>query len=349
MYDTANSTAHQATWWLWYDGVGLGQRQVTDANTDRMSFYLKTTGMKDMPKDNRHDAIRTNFHVGTYLCWSGVGQVDYPGSGTGKGCPYEGPGNQHYYHYLSIESGAWIHVLLDQHPQHRRGTDVVGDNPSYILSQKNYFEHMNQFYMEIRYAQPNATSMSVDEVEFYSTQDTAEPDQNNQSITSLWVGYWSQQNQWRIGFQDNSFTDEGLDDYTNSTYEVRWSTSPITNENYANATPIDFDLYAGSQYTGQSAKTSFRRANSWRRDAFNTFTIPADQLNGFDVIYFAVKDISVSGQHVGTRWPWNRGDGHNSPSPYIKVIDYHLVPVTEGPPEKAAPNPPSYLGVQIAD
>ncbi|OCQ21902.1 hypothetical protein A7985_08825 [Pseudoalteromonas luteoviolacea] len=315
-----NSTDHRSTWWLWYDGKPLSERGITNNSTDRMSFYLKAEGLAPMSDDGGMGSIGTNFHVGTYLCWRTGGDP----SGSGQGCPYEGPGNQHYYHYLGINPGAWIHVLLDQHPTHHRGQNgkPLANNPTLESDGKHYFAQLNQMYMEIRYPQPTKTSYVIDELKFYSTSDTDEPHQNDESITSLWVGYWPNTDNWEIGFKDKSFDKLGNGKF--STFEIRWSLAPITNDNFADATPINALKYSGERYTGTTNTSRIRRPNDWKPDVWTRFQLP-DEIEQTDKkIYFAIKDVSVAGGNAGTGWPWNRTDGHNSPSPYVKVIDYHL-------------------------
>ncbi|MAZ66045.1 MAG: hypothetical protein CMF25_02950 [Kangiellaceae bacterium] len=326
--ETAENTGHRASWWVWYDGQPMHERGFADDDTDRMSFYVRTEGHSPLSKAGQKDGITTNFHVGTYLCWRPEGPV----YGSGDGCPYEGPGNQHYYHYLSLDPGAWIHVLLDQHPQHRRGSHVDGNNPSMITDGKSYFAHLNQMYMEIRYPQQTETTMHIDEIQFYSTKDGLESQQNEQSITSLWIGYWEDVNEWRLGFSDMSF--DKYDDFSIGTYEIRWSAAPITNENYALANVVTPNLYSGIKYVSPKNPHYFRRANSWRVDAFTTFTIPAHQIQALDVVYFAVKDVSKTGENAGSAWPWNRGDGHDAPSNFVKTTEFAL----NGPLRK--PKPP---------
>ncbi len=318
--ETESSTDHRSTWWVWYDGEPLIERNITDDKTDRMSFYLKTQGTTTLNDDGGSESFGTTFHIGTYLCWYGTGTA----YGTGDGCPFEGPGNQHYYHYLGINPGAWIHVLLDQHPQHRRVVGRVKNNPTFATDGKNYFAQLHQFYMEIRYPQAQKTSFRIDELEYYSTQNTAEPSQNDESITSLWIGYWPDSDNWEIGFHDASFENYNNDSW--STFEARYSTRPITNKNYAAATPIKFTLYSGAEYTGENHNLSFRRSNSWGSNVWTRFKLPDNIETPGRHLYFAIKDISKTGQHIGTRWPWNNpgGDAHNAANNYIKTIDYHL-------------------------
>ncbi|HIQ38189.1 MAG TPA: hypothetical protein EYH36_09410, partial [Desulfocapsa sulfexigens] len=187
---------HIASWWLWYDIKPLDERFVTDEDTDRWSFYLKVEGMPEIPKDGSLTAVKGyTFDIGTYLCWGS-------GSSQGAGCPYEGPGNQHYYHYLTPGPGTWLHVELDRHPTHRRNSFVLGDNPSYIESGEHYLAQMHQFYMETSASQSQETRFWVDDMYFYSTKDTLEPNQNDISIASVWVGYWPERDKWEIGWQD---------------------------------------------------------------------------------------------------------------------------------------------------
>ena len=324
VYSTPGSTDNQSSWWVWYDGRPLIDRGIADANTNRMSFYLKIEGMQPIKKDGGADSINTDFHIGTYLCWNGSG----PAYGSGDGCPFEGPGNQHYYHYLAVDPGAWVHVLLNEHPQHLRGVSATPKNNPVSSFGKSYFAQLNQMYMEIRYSQPNPTSMNIDQIKLYSTKDTAEPAQNEDSITSLWVGYWGSVDEWRIGFSDESF--DTYNDYSWSTFEIRWSLSPITNSNYSSANIVQPELYSGATYVDKADPHAFRRATSWGPNAFTTFKLPADKIRGARKIYFAIKDISAKNQHAGSGWPWNKGDGHDAPTSNITTIDYAL----------SAPSPP---------
>lgn len=322
VFDPPGSTDNQSTWWIWYDGKPLSKRGITNSKTNRMSFYLKTSGVSDIVRDGGvHSLAGYNFDIGTYLCWYREdGSTAY---GTGDGCPYEGVGNQHYYHSLIIESGAWIHVLLDQHPQHLRGDkNRVPNDPSFVQAGKHYFEHLNQMYMEISRKQAASTSMNIDEISFFS-----KANENDESVTSLWVGYWPSNDEWRMGFSDMSF--DSVSDVSVGTYEIRWSLQPIDNTNYRYAIPVRPLLYTGPDYVGDTASGEYliRRPNSWDRFAFTTFRLPCRNLSGeVGTIYFAVKDVSKKGKHAGLRWPWNTGDGHDAPNDLVKTIEYPLKP-----------------------
>ena len=329
IYDTGASSTYQSCWWLWQDGQQLQKRGVTDSSTDRWSFYIKTTGTTTATATDSG----ATFHVGTYL----TDDVAYTAYGTGDGAPYEGPGNQHYYHYLRLSPGAWLHVELDRHPTHRRGSSPAGDDPAYILPATDkegvshpmhYYEHLSQWYMEIRDAQTQQTSYLLDEMYFYSTQDpteSAEPNQNDDSVTSLWVGYWPATGKWQMGWNDMSYTDATgthTNDDTNSTFEIRWSTSPINNANYNSANVVEPEWFSNPEYT--SYLNGVRRQNSWSVTAYTQFELPDGIEANNSVIYFAIKDVSVQGGNAGTQWPWNRTDGHDAVSPYIHTINYEL-------------------------
>jgi hypothetical protein len=321
VFETENSTDHRSTWWLWYDGKPLSERGITNAKTDRMDFYLKAEGMDGVKDDGRKESLTNNFHIGTYLCW----KTSAPAHGRGDGCPYEGPGNQHYYHYLGISPGAWIHVVLDQFPQHIRGkTRKLSNNPTWGLYKKNYFEQLSQFYFEIRARQNKKTNFRIDELNFYSTENMVEPNQNDISISSLWVGYWADKGGWEIGFHDKSLP--AYNDDFNSTFEIRWSVSPITNANFEKAEVIEPKFYNGSAYAGKNSEHLIRRANGWTSNVWTRFNLSRDVEEEYSKIYFAVKDVSVKGKHVGTKWPYNKGDGHDAPTKNIKIIDYYLRP-----------------------
>lgn len=319
VYDPNFTEDNRSTWWLWYDGIPLSGRKVTNDDTDRMDFYLKIQGVQPIDDSGHKESIRgDNFHVGTYLCWEG----ESPAFGTGEGCPYEGPGNQHYYHYLTLNSGAWIHVQLDQHPQHKRNVGNAGNNPTLATDGKNYFAQINKMYFEIRYPQEEQTSYIIDEIGFYSNKFEIEPNQNEESITSLWVGYWQDSELWEIGFHDESF--DVLLDGSYSTFEIRWSTKPITNATYQNANVVEPMLYSGAKYTGSDENHYLRRANDRATNVWTRFTLPKVVTDNYSKIYFAVKDVSVEGGNVGTQWPWTRPDGHDAPTQNIKTIDYFI-------------------------
>jgi len=207
---------------------------------------------------------------------------------------------------------------MDQHPTHQRnmGSQGGGAEPGNDPTgpSHHYFANFGKgFYLELGSGPPAhqsaATSYWIDEIRTW-TQTQAE---NEDSITSLWVGYYTVSGKWEVGFMDASlgrYNPTGPSDSTKSTFEMRYSTAPITNANYASATPITMD------YNGGIPANSFKRANPWKWGVWNQFSLPAGIVNGNNKIYFAVKDVSSMAN----------GDYHDAPTSNIKTIDYSIRP-----------------------
>jgi len=302
---------NRVSWWVWYDNYTLSSRDIADEDTDRMSFYIKIEGMDD--NIGPSGGSNYGFHVGTYDC-----------AIVADGCPKEGPGNQHYYHYLGFNSGAWIHAELDEQPQHLRGYGRPQVNNPVATSPEiydGYFANMHQFYMEIRNVQDNPTEMWLDEITYRSTKDSVEPDQNQQSITSVWVGYWAEDDKWQISWSDE-WQDRG--DHTNSTFEVRYSASPITNDNFDAATPVVPLHFTGPDYESNPSEYAIRRPDSYAGIVWTDFQLPDALESSGNMIYFAIKDISVAGGNAGLSYPFNRADGKNPPNNFIRAINYAM-------------------------
>lgn len=280
VYNTGGDSPSAAWWFLWRENFGT--QGLAHALTNRLSFYFRTAGYS--PRTWSGDINDYNVQIGTYLCW--------PGGGLGgEGCPKEAAGH-HYYHHLTVNPDAWIHVELDRHPQHKRGvTRPPANDPA---APRGYFAHMNGFYVE--------TLVSGAAQSYYldapMLRETPQPE-NDISIASVWVGYWPSTGKWEIGWNDGSFA--AYNDDSVSTFEVRWSMAPITNENYVQATPIapEYNKH-GAHYV--------RRPNSWKLPAWTRFALPAD----VRTVYFAIKDVSAT----------TNGDGHNAPSECVHTIDY---------------------------
>lgn len=321
LLDDSSSGDKQVSWYLWKDGRPLSEHGITDSTTDRMSFYINLQGMD---VTNPSSPPTQNFHIGTYLCW-GSG-----GGHQGEGCPYEGPGNLHFYHWLALGGGVgegWIHVLLDQHPQHRRGRlngeAAIQNDPVFASDGKHYFEQLSQFYMEVAYKQGQSVKAHIDEVEFYSTSNTSESLQNNVSISSLWVGYWPEGDYWEIGFHDSSISK--YDSFSHSTFEIRWSTSPITNANWNLATPINALYFGDSKHT-PNGPGSIRRITPTDGRAWTRFQLDDNVEATNNKLFFAVKDVSIAGQGSGAGFPYNYPDSKSAPNSYVTVIDYNIAP-----------------------
>ena len=318
----SNLTDKQANWWVFYDNYELSTRGITNADTDRMSFYIKLDGMQPSvgPHIGTTDPVgnlttvnrggsNNRFHVGTYICAS------VPG-----GCPVEGPSNNHYYHYLGLNSGAWIHAQLDEKPQHLRGpVEEVPTNPAKALyGYDGYYANMHQMYFEIREAQAQQTTMWLDEIAYHSTDDT-DPNQNQQSISSLWVGYWEADDEWQISWTDEN--QEGGNGQL-STYEIRYSTQPITNANWGGATPVLPKFYTGPQYESNPSDFAIRKMDDWFGVLWTAFDLPNGVETSGSTVYFAIKDISVIGTGGGSLGIWSANDPVTAPNDFVRTTTY---------------------------
>lgn len=206
---------------------------------------------------------------------------------------------------LTGNNGAWIHYQLNQHPDHQRGASGSlnpVNNPAFPTYGKNYFENFSYWYFAWSKGAGGSTTpytWYLDNVYLY-TQTQPE----NEGVGALWVGYWTGR-YWEIGFNDLSFP--ARDATTISTFEVRWSTSPITNENYGSANNI-----TPQYFSYQTNK--IRNPNQYAPYLWTRFTLPAGTETDNDKIYFAIKDVSATAN----------GDGHDAPDNNIRTTDYTL-------------------------
>lgn len=307
-------TSHTYTPSVWgiFDN-NFGTQGKADANTDRMDLYIRLVGDYNTASGS---SVNTGMEFGTYLC--------RPGGGTGgENCPHEANGSgcvSHAYHQYPINSGAWIHLQLNRHPEHLRGISGTPSNNYCSACSMNYFQNMNIMYIEtFQYQEAAGTlEMLIDEVRLSQSTQA----ENEISIGSLWVGYWSSTRKWQIAWTDPSFGT--YNDSTGSTFEVRWSTSPITNANYSSAKIITPEYYKyGTNYV--------RRPNNWVLHAWTQFSLPVRAATNLNKIYFAIKDVSATAN----------GDGHNAPSSNIRTIDYPGFVATQ-----KIPSPPMILPIQ---
>lgn len=253
------------------------------------------------------------MHLGTYLCYGNYCLPDY---GTGQEYPGE-----HYYHHLVVNSGTWLHVQFDRHPQHKRDVGPPGVNP---WTGHSYYQYLGKFYLEITPNHASATSITLDEMTLY----TESQPENEISIASPWIGYWSSTGKWQVGFKDTSWGGEPSGQH--SKFEIRWSPNPITNANWSSADTIT------PEYWRYGSTNSFRGMNDWKSVRWTQFDLPAGVETNNDKIYFAIKDVSSAAD----------GDGHNAPSSAIRTIDYEIRPSSGTQPDTTPPQSPTSLSVR---
>lgn len=299
VYDGPASTYNGAGQWINFV-PNLSGYGYADANTDRLSFYIKLNGLNAR---NTGTYPATNFHVGTYTCWS----PDYNCSNS-----YQ----NHWYHYFSFSGGAWLKVEMDQHPTHRVGgtasTEPI-DDPIFASLGKHYYETLTWMYFEIRNSQTQPTEFFLDEMVLRDHPTT----ENVDSIANPWIGYWPGSGKWEVGFNDQSVQ---VGTYVKTSFEIRWSASPITNENWDSANTIT------PEYWRVGATNKFQRSTTGYLGVWTRFDLPAGTEDANAKVYFAIKDVSEVAN----------GDYHDAPTNLIRTIDYDISP-SGAPADTTAP------------
>lgn len=251
------------------------------AGTNRLSYYIK------MPSDVSSnytnplsDHLRTIFDTGPFV----AGDTD------------------HYYHSYYLSGGGWIHAIQDNHPTWHNVQDVVGDLPQY--KGESYNSSVGMFYLAGGDYESFALPMHktyLDNINFINVTGNY----NHETINSPAVGFYPSDGHWEISFNDEYGTPPvtalpgGTSGY--ATYEVRYSFSPITELNFASATPISV---IASPVLGRSARADgrfFKPFSGYQGvwAAFNLLSADQSQITANKQIYFAIKDISQNPSDTG--------------------------------------------------
>lgn len=249
-HSSMRNTATQGCMYIIYYASATNRPIISEAtNNNRLSFLIKLPNGYPLSSDN-------NFNVGTYT------------RDPINGDPFQ-LGN-HYYHLLNITgSGNWTKVVLNQHPQHQVGVKVdPGNNPV----SWGYYNGFTRFYFDLPQDAPNYPFVAnIDEVQFYTV---SEPE-NDETINSISCGYLGG-GRFLIGWHGNSqYAHNG------HRYQVRYSTSPITNANFSQAV-----IVPGSPFSLASGAYNWIKAD---------FTISVNEGTRY---YFAIKDIDSSSEYV---------------------------------------------------
>ncbi|MBF0398928.1 MAG: hypothetical protein HQK78_19275 [Desulfobacterales bacterium] len=272
---------------------------------NRLSLYVK------MPKDLSN----------------GTGGSGNPPQLTVDIGPFNGVGG-HWYHGFYNQGGGWTHILVDGHPIHNNSWADAKSYPYPSSSLRDmgteYFSTMYRWYITfLPYEGISVPPYSVwiDEIEFYNDP---EP-QNNETINSPAITYHPEPNFFEVGFSDKYKNNE----HSDSKYEVRYSFSQITNDNYKDAKPVivqpDDRYNISMNIDGQFNKFWTYYPNVWA--AFKLSPQDETKLTSGTRVYFAIKDISKRPYNLGT---FDReGDNAIVPSAdgkkridLIKRIDY---------------------------
>ncbi|HPA45804.1 MAG TPA: S8 family serine peptidase [bacterium] len=258
--------------------------------------------------------------------------------------PFNGTGG-HWYHEICNQGGGWTHVLADAHPQHNNAWSSASLYPYPSSSLRDmgiaYFNSWYRWYITFK---PHAGigqipySVWYDEVEFRTD---SEP-QNSETICSPAVTWFPASRTFEIGFMDKYKNNQ----YSYSTYEVRYAFDPITNSTWNDATPVH--ILADSRF-GINERTDgkFQKWSPYYNSVWAPFTLSSTQdlnrLTAGTVIHFAIRDISqingdslhpVTNSGIG-HWTVDGRDyanhgntfdyaGDRTALPLIKRIDYEI-------------------------
>lgn len=240
-------------------------------------------------------------------------------------CPWnDASGTAHWYHRFFTQGGGWAHIQVDTHPQHNNAWSNATMWPYPSSSIRNYgvdyWTTTRQFY--IQYAQLFEYSglatpkydVYLDEMEF---QYDSEP-QNEETINGLAVLYRPSTTSFEISFS-GKYTGNI---YDNSTYEIRYSLSQITNSNYSSATPVQ--IQANTFFSIPANTTGIiKKYQAYRPTVWAPFKIaPEDEalLIPGATLYFAVKDVSQDPNNLQIPNPaYNNGRNYAT---YGNTFDY---------------------------
>lgn len=144
---------------------------------NRMRFWIK------LPASATHHRTdgRANLNVGTYV--KRVRDAD-PRS--------DESGGDHYYHMINVPAlGQWTLVILNTHPDHRRGNSGAIDpgnlpHPTHE-DDFNYFDALTRFYIQDERAPSQyPADFLIDQIEFYQEK-APEDDERVYSLTATYA------------------------------------------------------------------------------------------------------------------------------------------------------------------
>lgn len=197
----------------------------------------------------------------------------------------------HYYHGITnIPMGGWIRVEFDAHPFHYNG----GDKNPYAFyraggyeapgNPEAYFSRMVTFALralEMR-DRPSPAVFYLDEITAFSR-----PDENQETISSMAVGYDPDQRRFDI-----SLTDKYRCRDCSGRYEVRYAFSPISQASFDRAVPcrvINFNRSLSND-EGLIYKPNNGYNQIWA--GLELAEEDRDRLGEGATVHFAVKDVS---------------------------------------------------------
>jgi len=198
--------------------------------------------VKAPPTLQKEDVKRFNAHFGTYV--RGL---------TGSRSNAESGGGDHFYHYYNIGySGEWHQVIVDFHPNHRRGASGGQEQGvrEYPTGEEgfNYFDLMTRFYFTFKNnltAYPG--SFYIDNVELYRDPNPENIDQ----IYALHGVYVNSSNTITVGWSRDKTENDVR-------HQVRYAFSDVHDSGWDSAlvapgnstiSPPGWEGYNGMEYS----------------------------------------------------------------------------------------------------
>lgn len=199
---------------------------------------------------------------------------------------FRDPTSTGYHHYINtyIQGGGWAKIQVEE----TTNGDNGGDGTTRYIP--NFLQTVWQFYFTTLPYSGIAIppyEVKIDDIEF--TADTYTP-QNNETISNIAIMYKDSSNTWEVSLNDKYKNNGGAF----STYELRYSFSPITNENWNSATPVT--IIADSRFS-ILARTDGKFQKWWPYyqgvwAPFSLSTADTNALTAGKTVYFAIKDVS---------------------------------------------------------
>lgn len=272
--------------------------------TNRLSVYIWMPNGLSIGEGGYATPVARTISMGPY---SDVPLVDIDPTDTSGGRI-----GGHFYNDFGINGGGWIHVMLDGHPQHNNGFSNSSYYPfpssSFRDIGSSYFTNMYRFYItsgKYNGFETPKFSIYIDDMEFVN--DT-EP-QNNETINGVAILYNQTTQTFEVAFNDKYKNNAN----SYSTYELRYSFSPITNANWSSATPAYMQEHTGFHILANS-NGLFQKWWPYYQSVWAGFKLsPTDMSNltSGTTVYFAVKDIgNIDSNGNATQTPIDGSNGY---------------------------------------
>ena len=331
----------------------------------RLYFMNDSYNHGNFPIPAAANANKLSYYVYLPEGLTNVAGSNYWPTSTFNSAPFNHIGG-HWYNDGYLNGGGWAHIIVDTHPQHNNAWSNAAayPYPSYSLRayDESFFDNLYAIYLSIGMYSGTALpqySIWFDEIEFIN--DPFYTQQNNETINSPSVMMHNDGSHlFEIGWS-GKYKNNGN---SQATYEVRYSFTQITNENWSNATPVlvqnfpQFHISANTQ--GIVKKSSGYRQPVW----LSCKVRPEDEnsLSNGTTIYFAIKDVSQDPNNLQHPNPaYNNGRDYanhmnefdfagDAPAlPLIKRIDYYISGGTgdQPPPPPSGQEPPVIQTIQI--